>query len=102
MKWTRQHCQEANVAHKFQVELLNHNEVRGLLSDEHFSVDATQVPEWGARKSFGAEDGSDEPPPGGRGETRSNPTRVSRTDPEAQLCKKGPAKEARVSSSATR
>jgi hypothetical protein len=69
------------VAHKFLAELLNHNEVRGL-------------------KSFGAEDGSDEPPPGCRdserdfrGETRSNATHVSTTDPEAQLYKRGRARK---------
>jgi hypothetical protein len=41
---------------------LNHKEVRGLLSDEHFSVDGTQVAAWASMKSFRAKDGSDEPP----------------------------------------
>jgi hypothetical protein len=43
---------------------LNHKEVRGLLSDEHFSVDGTQVAAWASMKSFRAKDGSDEPPSG--------------------------------------
>jgi hypothetical protein len=39
---------------------LNHKEVRGLLSNEHFSVDGTQVAAWASMKSFRAKDGSDE------------------------------------------
>jgi hypothetical protein len=31
------------VARKFLAELMDHRELRGLLSDEHFSVDGTQV-----------------------------------------------------------
>ncbi len=42
----RERLLEAEVAHKFLAELLNHKEVRGLLSDEHFSVDGTQVAAW--------------------------------------------------------
>jgi hypothetical protein len=38
----------------FAGELLNHKEVRGLLSDEHFSVDGTQVAAWASMKSFRA------------------------------------------------
>ena len=77
----RERLLEAEVAHKFLAALLNHKEVRGLLSDEHFSVDGTQVAAWASMKSFRAKDGSDEPPPGGRngerdfhGETRCNDT----------------------------
>ena len=34
---------EAEVARKFLAELLAHRDVRALLSDDHFSVDGTQV-----------------------------------------------------------
>jgi hypothetical protein len=54
------------LTHKFLTELLDHKEVRGLLSDEHFSVDGTQVAAWASMKSFRAKDGSDEPPSDGR------------------------------------
>jgi hypothetical protein len=37
----RQRLLEAEVANKCLAELLNHKRVRGLLSDEHFSVDGT-------------------------------------------------------------
>jgi hypothetical protein len=72
------------VARKFLAQLLNHKEVRGLLSDEHFSVDGTQVAASASMKSFRAKDGSDEPPSAGRngerdfhGEKRSNETHAS-------------------------
>jgi len=95
---------EAEVAQKFLAELLNHKEVRGLLSNEHFSVDGTQIAAWASMKSFRAKDGSDEPPTGGRngerdfhGEKRSNDTHASTTDPEAKLYRKGSGKEAKLS-----
>jgi transposase len=100
----RERLLDAEVAHKFLAELLNHKEVRGLLSDEHFSVDGTQVAAWASMKSLRAKDGSDEPPSGGRngerdfhGERRSNDTHASITDPEARLYRKGKGKEAKLS-----
>jgi hypothetical protein len=86
----RERLLEAEVAHKFLAELLK--QVRGMLSDEHFSLeDGTQVADWASMKSFRAKDGSDEPPSGGRngerdfqGERRSNDTHASTTDPEAR------------------
>jgi transposase len=95
---------EADVARKFLAELMDHKELRGLLSDEHFSVDGTQIAAWASMKSFKAKDGSSDPPGPGRngerdfhGEKRSNASHVSTTDPEAQLYKKGPGKEAKLS-----
>ena len=95
---------EADVARKFLAELVAHEEVRALLSDEHFSVDGTQVAAWASIKSFAAKDGSGEPPAPGRngerdfhGEKRSNATHASTTDPEARLYKKGQGKEAKLS-----
>ena len=94
---------EADVARKFLSELLSHERVRKLLSDEHFSVDGTQVQAWASMKSFRVKDGSDEPPGPGRngersfhGEKRSNETHASTTDPEAQLHRKGAGKEAKL------
>jgi hypothetical protein len=67
-----------------------------LLSDDHFSVDGTQVQACASMKSFVAKDGSGERPSPGRngerhfhGEQRSNETHGSTTDPEAKLSKKG-------------
>jgi transposase len=95
---------EADVARKFLAELMDHEELRGLLSDEHFSVDGTQIAAWASMKSFKAKDGSSEPPGAGRngerdfhGEKPSNATHSSSTDPEAQLYRKGRGKEAKLS-----
>jgi hypothetical protein len=74
------------------------------LSDEHFSVDGTQIAAWASMKSFKAKDGSSEPPGAGRngerdfhGEKPSNATHASTADPEAQLYRKGRGKEAKLS-----
>ncbi len=43
---------DADVAAKFMSALLAHAQVRGLLSDEHFSVDGTLIEAWASMKSF--------------------------------------------------
>ena len=77
---------------------------RGLLSDEHFTVDGTLIEAAASLKSFKPKDG--DPPhsdgdPGNpwmdfHGEKRSNATHRSTTDPEAQLLRKGKGKEAKL------
>jgi transposase len=74
---------------------------RQLLSQDHFSVDGTLVDAWASHKSFRRRDDDDDTPSGkeGRdyhGERRSNDTHVSLTDPDAELMRKGPGKEARL------
>ncbi|MGH8282940.1 MAG: IS5 family transposase [Gammaproteobacteria bacterium] len=67
---------------------------RGLLSEEHFSVDGTLIQAWASHKSFRRKDG---PPPGGgghnkevdfHGESRTHDTYASVTDPDARLLRK--------------
>jgi transposase len=68
----------------------------GLLSDEHFTVDGTQLEAWASLKSFRARDAKRQDPPDDpgnptvnfRGERRSNTTHQSTTDPDARLHKK--------------
>jgi transposase len=78
---------------------------RGLLSDEHFTVDGTLIEAAASLKSFKSRDG--EPPqstdddPGNpsvdfHGEKRSNATHQSTTDPDARLLRKGKGKEAKL------
>ena len=43
---------DADVAARFMSLLLAHKEVRGLLSDDHFSVDGTLIEAWASMKSF--------------------------------------------------
>ncbi|HET7896448.1 MAG TPA: IS5 family transposase [Flavisolibacter sp.] len=74
---------------------------RKLLSDEHFSVDGTLLDAWASHGSLKRRDGSDDDKPGGgkdfRGETRSNKTHVSGTDPQAELMKKSEGTASRLS-----
>src|SRR5881296_4702320 len=76
---------------------------RGLLSDEHFTVDGTLVEAWASLKSFKRKDETPAPPddPGNptvnfHGERRSNATHASTTDPDARLARKGKAQEAKL------
>ena len=77
---------------------------RGLLSDEHFTVDGTLIEAAASLKSFKPTNG-DRPKttddPGNpsvdfHAERRSNATHQSTTDPEARLLRKGKCKEARL------
>lgn len=96
------------VAARFLSTLMAQPRVKRLLSTDHFSVDGTLVQAWAATKSFKPVDDPDDPTPptspsGGRnaetnfrGETRSNATHASTTDPDAKLYRKGPGMEARL------
>jgi len=50
--------QNGDVFTKFMTRLLNHSQVKSLLSDEHFSVDGTLIEAWASQKSFRPKDGS--------------------------------------------
>ena len=60
----RDRLQSGEVFAKFMTKLLNHPQVKPLLSDEHFSVDGTILKAFAAIKCLPARDGSDEPPEG--------------------------------------
>jgi transposase len=86
-------------------EVVGQAHERGLLSDEHFTVDGTLIEAAASLKSFKRKDG--QPPkttdddPGNPSvdfhkEQRSNATHQSTTDPEARLFKKGKGKEAKL------
>lgn len=86
-------------------EVVGEAHARGLLSDEHFTVDGTLIEAAASLKSFRPRDG--EPPkttdddPGNpsvdfHGEKRSNATHQSTTDPDARLLRKGKGKEAKL------
>ena len=78
---------------------------RGLLSDEHFSVDGTLIEAQASIKSFRRREDQEGPPDDDsgnplvdfRGERLRNETHESRTDPEARLMRKGKGREARLS-----
>jgi transposase len=95
-----------DVAQSFFAAVLGQARERGLLSDEHFTVDGTLIEAWAGHKSFKRKDrsGTGTPPedPGNpgvdfHGERRTNDTHQSTTDPEALLARKGKGKESRLS-----
>ena len=96
---------QAEVAKEFLAEVVAQARVKGLTSDEHFTVDGTPLEAWASQKSYQAREGKQPPPPDDpgnptvnfRGERRSNQTHASTTDPEAQMARKGEGKESKLS-----
>lgn len=69
----------------------------GYMSDEHFTVDGTLLEAWASHKSFQRKDGgSDRDGRNFHGESRTNDTHASTTDPDAKLYRKGHGHEARL------
>lgn len=77
---------------------------RGLVSEEHFTVDGTLLQAWASLKSLSPR--GQERPDGGaggknpevnfHGRKRSNATHESKTDPEARLARKGDGQETKL------
>jgi IS5 family transposase len=94
---------EGDIAEKFFQAVLTQARVVNLLSDEHFSVDGTLIEAWASQKSFQRKDRPAPPPddPGNptvdfHGETRSNDTHESTTDPDARLARKSGGHESKL------
>ena len=93
-----------DVAAAFFEAVQAHARAAGLLSDEHFTVDGTQLEAWASLKSFRCVDAAESDPPEDpgnptvnfHGERRRNDTHQSTTDPEAMLHRKGTGKEAKL------
>jgi len=96
---------EAEVAKDFLRQVVVQAQEKGWTSDEHFTVDGTLLEAWASVKSFQPRDKKSSPPPDDpgnptvnfHGEKRSNQTHESKSDPEAQLARKGLGKEAKLS-----
>ena len=96
---------EGDVAQEFLVQVVAQAQAKDLTSDEHFTVDGTLLEAWASLKSFQPKVAKPSPPPEDpgnpsvnfRGEKRSNQTHESKTDPDAQLARKGGGKESKLS-----
>jgi transposase len=93
------------IASKFFRKVLELAEIEKLISNDHFSVDGTQIQAWASHKSFLPKD-EDKGTGGGdsgnpsvdfHGEKRTNETHESKTDPESRLYKKSKGSEAKLS-----
>jgi IS5 family transposase len=99
---------EAEVARLFFEGVKSDAAARRLMSEDHFSVDGTLLEAWASHKSIQPISPNDEdsrkPPVGGgsnpdidfKGETRTNQTHRSVTEPDARLARKGHGKEAKL------
>ena len=92
----RDRLQKGEVFEKFMNKLLNHPQVKPLLSDEHFSVDGTLIEAWASQKSFRPKDDSDKDGADFHGQTRSNDTHASTSDPDSRLYRKAAGREAKL------
>jgi transposase len=96
---------DGEVAEAFFTGVLEQARMRGLLSDEHFTVDGTLIEAWASLKSFQKKEGpqSDrDDDPGNptvdfHGEKRKNDTHASTTDPESRLFTKSSGQAAKLS-----
>ena len=70
---------------------------QALMSDEHFTVDGTLIEAWASQKSFQRKEGrTDGDGRNFRGQSRTNDTHASTTDPDARLYRKSNNAEARL------
>jgi transposase len=101
----RERLLDGDIAEAFFQAVLRQARERGLLCDEHFTVDGTLLEAWASVKSYQRKDGKSAAPPDDpgnatvdfHGEKRSNDTHESKTDPEAKMARKGKGKEAKLS-----
>jgi hypothetical protein len=96
-------------ATRFLAGVVAHREVRRQMSRDHFSVDGTLIDAWAGMKSFRLKDEDRNDEGGGdgggsgrnaecafRGETHSNETHASTTDPDARLYRKAAGQPSRL------
>ena len=96
----RERLLEHDVARRFFAATVEHARREELLSTDHFSVDGTLIEAWGSTKSFRPKEGDTQDNKGFvdfRGQTRTNDTHESKTDPDARLFRKGNGREAKLS-----
>ncbi|WP_210421916.1 IS5 family transposase, partial [Bradyrhizobium nitroreducens] len=94
----RARLENGEVFAKFMAKLLNHPDVKPLLSSEHFSVDGTLIEAWASQKSFRPKDGSGDDDDGANfhGQKRKNDTHASTSDPDSRLYREAAGREARL------
>lgn len=79
---------EGDIAQQFFQAVLEQARSRGLLSEEHFSVDGTLLEAWAGEKSFRKKPRPPEQGTGSRGELLLNDTHASTTDADARKYRK--------------
>jgi len=92
-----------DIAGQFLQRIMAQAKEARLLSKDHFSVDGTLIEAWASIKSFQRRDGEPRNRTGRNdevdfhGQSRTNDTHASTTDPESRLYRKGKGKESKLS-----
>lgn len=86
----------ADIAGEFLQAIVGQLRSRGLLSDEHFSVDGTLLEAWASEKSFQRKPKPPEGGSGARGKLLLQDVFESKTDPEARKFKKSKYGDAKL------
>jgi transposase len=93
----RERLQAGDIFQTFMTRLLDHPQVKPLLSDEHFSVDGTLIEAWASQKSFRPKNGGDDTDGTNfRGQPRKNDSHASVTDPQSRLYRKAAGRQAKL------
>lgn len=92
----RERLQDGDIFNRFMDRLLNHEKVKPLLSDEHFSVDGTLIEAWASHKSFKPKDDQDKDGTDFHDTKRKNDTHQSATDPDSRLYRKSAGQESKL------
>jgi transposase len=104
----RKRFAEHDLVRKFFERVVEEAIEKKLAGTDHFTVDGTLIRSWASLKSIRRRDGEDNeirdndkgnPDVNFHGQSRTNETHVSGTDPEARLMRKGKGKEAFLSHS---
>lgn len=104
----RQRLIDGEIADVFFFKIVELASEKGLISEEHFSVDGSLIDAWASLKSFQRKDkvettdedsdkGSGNQSVDFHGEVRRNETHESKSDPDSKLYRKGKGKEAKLS-----
>lgn len=95
----------SDIAAAFFGFVRDHAKSKGLVSNEHFTVDGTLLEAWASMKSFRPKDDQDSNDKNGpgrnpsidfRGQQRTNDTHASITDPDARLYKKAKGQQSKL------
>jgi transposase len=93
----RQRLLDGEVAQAFFALVMEQAKVKGLLSNEHFTVDGTLLEAWASMKSYQKKEDPPEQGSGTRGRKLRRDTHECKTDPEAHLYRKSKRGEFKLS-----
>lgn len=92
----RERLMKGDIAQAFFEAILDQAREKELLSDEHFTVDGTLLEAWASKKSYQKKENPPEEGSGSRGKILLRDTHECKTDPDAQMYRKGLGEEPKL------